>query len=168
MHIGFPSVSGEWDALNGLPSHTDAHGGCCHPWHDDPNELSCFLQEGETTSDGSFRMCMDPKLLCNSVNVIPNHSTKSTESWWEDLDLVMEPNVVGKTQPVSFMWNRFWLVYPLTFEPGRGRAVLKTGFRFNVNLLARPIPYIVSYPLVLTNIAMENGPFIDSLPGFTY
>jgi hypothetical protein len=90
-------------------------------------------------------MCMDPKLLCNSVNVIPNHSTKSTESWWEDLDLVMEPNVVGKTQPVSFMWNRFWLVYPLTFEPGRGRAVLKTGFRFNVNLLARPIPYIVSY-----------------------
>ena len=36
-----------------------------------PNELSCFyfLQEGETTSDGSFRMCMDPKLLCNSVTL---------------------------------------------------------------------------------------------------
>ena len=24
------------------------------------------------------------------------------------------------------------------------------------------------YPLVMTNIAMENGPFIDGLPGFTY
>jgi len=24
------------------------------------------------------------------------------------------------------------------------------------------------YPLVMTDIAMENGPFIDGLPGFTY
>ena len=24
------------------------------------------------------------------------------------------------------------------------------------------------YPLVMTNIAMDNGPFIDGLPGFTY
>ena len=26
----------------------------------------------------------------------------------------------------------------------------------------------VTYHLVMTNIAMENGPFIDGLPGFTY
>ena len=25
-----------------------------------------------------------------------------------------------------------------------------------------------NYPLVMTNIAMENDPFIDGLPGFTY
>ena len=25
-----------------------------------------------------------------------------------------------------------------------------------------------SYPLVMTHIAMESGPFIDGLPGFTY
>ena len=24
------------------------------------------------------------------------------------------------------------------------------------------------YPLVMTNIAMENGQFLDGLPGFTY
>ena len=28
--------------------------------------------------------------------------------------------------------------------------------------------FFVLYHLVMTNIAMENGPFIDGLPGFTY
>ena len=28
--------------------------------------------------------------------------------------------------------------------------------------------YVEGYTLCLFNIAMENGPFIDGLPGFTY
>ena len=33
---------------------------------------------------------------------------------------------------------------------------------------AQPVKSFVLYTLWLFNIAMENGPFIDGLPGFTY
>ena len=55
--------------------------------------------------------------------------------------------------------------------PPRGVA---HGFTFHEHLLQRRnaingvlVTNHKWYPLVMTNIAMENGPFIDGLPGFT-
>ena len=38
----------------------------------------------------------------------------------------------------------------------------------SVGLLYMVCVYMYLYTLWLFNIAMENGPFIDGLPGFTY
>ena len=59
-----------------------------------------------------------------SFQIVPQNLWNGDGKIWI---LEKEPNVIGKTQPVSFMWNRFWLVYPLRFEPfsihqGQGSA----------------------------------------------
>ena len=46
-------------------------------------------------------------------------------------------------------------------ENGRFLAAMSAGYD-GITL------YIYIYTLWLFNIAMENGPFIDGLPGFTY
>jgi len=59
-------------------------------------------------------------------------------------------------------------------------ALKANGWKLNVSMpggsgpkhdpytLLRGITYTECFTLWLFNIAMENGPFIDGLPGFTY
>jgi len=52
--------------------------------------------------------------------------------------------------------------------PGRKEDGQNEPFGCAENGGSSQVAILKRYPLVLTNIAMENCPFIDGLPGFTY